>query len=170
LCLLVGVFRPSIVVSRALLSSVTREELVAILAHEQAHAVRRDTLVRLIAQVSTFFMLPRVRRELLRDLELAAEQSSDEVSAAVIGDRLAMAETILKVERLLEAAPDGLGALAVSFGGTSVPLRVSALLERRLDKRPRLPFVVAALSGALLFALGSELHHATETLLGFIAH
>jgi Zn-dependent protease with chaperone function len=170
LCLLVGVFRPSILISRGLVSSVTPDELSAVLSHERAHATRRDTLVRLIARVSTLFMLPRARRSLLQALDLAAEQSSDEASASALGDRLAMAETILKVERLLHTAPVRVSAFAVSFGGTSVPARVAALLDEPLDKRPRSPAVVATLAGIALLVAGPELHHATETLLGFIAH
>lgn len=170
LCLLVGVFRPSIVISRGLVSSVTEAELHAVLWHERAHAERHDTLVRLLARVATSFLLPRARRSLIQALDLTAEQSSDEASASVLGDRLAMAETILKVERLLHPAPAELSALSVSFGGTSVPARVTALLAEPLDKRPRLPTIVATLSGIALLGGGPELHHAAETLLGFITH
>jgi hypothetical protein len=115
-------------------------------------------------------MLPYARRALLEALELAAEQASDEAGAAELGDRLAMAEVILKVERMLHVAPAPLRALASSFGGTSVPLRVAALLDAPMEKRPRLPIVLVAILGIALFAASPELHHTTETLLGFIAH
>jgi Zn-dependent protease with chaperone function len=171
LCLLVGLFRPSVLVSRGLLESIASDELRAVLRHERAHAQRHDTLVRLVAGISTVFMLPGARRALLQALELAAEQSSDEAGASELGDRTAMAEVILKVERLLHATPAPLSTLSVSFGGTSVPLRVAALLDAPIEKRPRLvPVVLVTLLGVALFAASPELHHATETLLGFIAH
>jgi Zn-dependent protease with chaperone function len=169
LCLLVGLFRPAILVSRGLVGAVTREELRAALQHERAHAERRDPLSRLLARISTILMLPRARSSLLHDLELAAERSSDEAGAAALGDRLAMAEAILKVERLLHVAPPELRALSISFGGTSVPLRVAALLDGPLERRSKIPTLLATSFGVALFAASHELHHTTETLLGFLA-
>jgi Zn-dependent protease with chaperone function len=170
LCLLVGLFRPSILVSKGFLDSIAGDELRAVLRHERAHAERHDTLLRLAARISTVFMLPNARRALLQTLELAAEQSSDEAGASELGDRLGMAEVILKVERVLQVAPVELRAFSFSFGGTSVPLRVAALLEPPIQKRPRLPIALAALLSIALFVASPELHHATETLLGLIAH
>jgi Zn-dependent protease with chaperone function len=170
LCVLLGLFRPSILVSQGLVRAVNLGELRAVLEHERAHAQRHDTLLRLAARASTVFLLPRARRSLLHALDVAAEQSADEAGATALGDRLAMAEVILKVERLLHVPSLELGALVASFGGASVPLRVAALLEAPLETRPRLPTLVAIAAAVALFAGSHELHHATETLLGFIAH
>jgi Zn-dependent protease with chaperone function len=167
LCLSAGVFQPAIVVSEGFLGAVTPEQLRAVLAHEQAHVTRNDTLFRLLARAATVFLWPSARKRVLQAIELAAEQSCDEAAAGTIGDRLAMAEVILKVERLLGPVPRGLAPLAISFGGTAVELRVSALLElRRTQRRFGAPVVVLACLSVALFAASEPLHHLTETLLG----
>jgi Zn-dependent protease with chaperone function len=166
LCLLVGVVRPTVVISEGLLRNLTAEQLHAVLLHERAHATRRDTLLRLIARATTLFMWPSARRCLLLALDLAAEQSCDEAAARAMGDRLAMADVLLKVERLLQGTPPGLGALAVSFGGATVPERVTSLLApRRADSRPVPLLGVLFGALALLFTASAPIHHATETLL-----
>jgi Zn-dependent protease with chaperone function len=170
MCLLVGLFRPAILLSRGLLAVVSEGELGAIARHERAHAERRHTLARLLARICAVFMVPRSRRALFDALELAQEQSADEVGAAVLGDRLAMAGLILKMERLLHSPRSGAHALAISLGGYSVPARVAALLDHRLEKSSRLPGSLAAVIVIALLISGPELHHATETLLGYIAH
>jgi Zn-dependent protease with chaperone function len=170
LCLLAGMLRPKIVMSQGFLAAVTDAELEAILRHERAHADRYDTLTRLVARVATIFMLRGAREALLAELELAAEQSSDEAGAAVLADRIAMAETILKVERILDAPNAELRSWAVSFVGSSVPSRVAALLEDRRHERPWSPSLLAAALALALFASSSELHHVTEILLGLITH
>jgi Zn-dependent protease with chaperone function len=170
-CLSVGVFKPATLLSRGFLGSVDARELEAVLRHEQAHADRRDTLVRLISEVATVFMLPGARARLLAELEISAEQSCDDLAARAIGDRLTMAEIILKVERLLGRAPSDLLPLAASFGGTAVPLRVRALLEPAREDAPgAIPSVVLLLSLLVVFAATQPLHHATETVLGTLTH
>jgi len=166
-CVSVGVFRPTILISDGLIGGVTSEQLRAVLAHEQAHVARRDTLFRLFARAATICLWPAAREQVLRAVELAAEQSCDEAAASLIGDRLVMAEVILKVERLLGPVPQRLAPLAVSFGGTAVELRVSALLEsRRRETASISPVFVLVLLVLALLAVSEPLHHLTETLLG----
>lgn len=43
-CLVAGVFRPSIIISTGVVESLTDEEIRAVLLHERAHLMRRDTL------------------------------------------------------------------------------------------------------------------------------
>jgi beta-lactamase regulating signal transducer with metallopeptidase domain len=168
---ILGLVRPSIVLSQGLMSSVERGELRAILEHERAHAARRDTLWALVARVATVFMLPSRRRALLVELALAAEQSSDERAASVIGDRVAMAEVILKVERLAQDWPSRFRAFAASFGGGGVLERVSSLLEPTREPRgmrlaPML--VLAAVVGPFIEA--ASFHHLVETVVGVLAN
>jgi Zn-dependent protease with chaperone function len=171
LCLLVGIVRPRIVVSEGLVRSVTSEELRAVLLHEQAHASRRDTLVRAVSRATTVFLWPSARDRLLSAIEVSAEQSCDEAAARAIGDRLTMAEVILKVERLLHATPVGLRPLAISFGGTAVPARVAALLEPSPSGRRAVePMALLLLVLVAVFAASSPIHHGTETLLGALFH
>lgn len=169
LCLLVGVLRPTVLISQGLLQELTAEQLDAVLLHERAHARRHDTLLRLVARATTLLLWRPTRRRLLFELELAAEQCCDEAAACAIGDRLAMADTIIKVERLLQHPPPALSALAVSFGGTTVPQRVTSLLEPQRPESRKVPLLaVLFLALALLFTSSAPIHHATETLLAVL--
>jgi Zn-dependent protease with chaperone function len=171
LCLSVGVLRPTTVVSRGFLAAVNAGDLGAVLAHERAHARRKDTLVRLLARAATVFMLPGVRARLLAAIELSAERSCDEAAAQSIGDRVAMAEVILKIERLVGATPPSLRAVTASFGGTAVPARVAALLEpARPDAKDAALRVCVIAVVVALFAVSEPLHHVTETILGTLTH
>jgi Zn-dependent protease with chaperone function len=166
LCMLVGLVRPAVVVSEGLLARVSAAELAVMLHHERAHAVRRDTLLRLLAYGATVSMWRPARARLLRALTLSAEQSCDEAAGRAIGDRLQVAEVILEVERLLEPPPVALSGVAASFGG-DVSARVEALLEPPLPPgtlaRPLTLLLLAVLG---LIAASEPLHHLTESLLG----
>jgi Zn-dependent protease with chaperone function len=171
LCLLVGLVSPTLFLSEGLLAGIGRDQLAIILHHERAHAARRDVLVRLVARAGTFFLLPRVRAHVLAALELAAEQSCDEVAASHAGDRLQVAETILKVERLFQTATSGIAPLAVAFGGVTVPERISALLEApRRSGNVRGLAVGFALMLCGVLATSAPLHHMTESLLEALVH
>jgi hypothetical protein len=116
-------------------------------------------------------MWPSARAQLLGALELAAEQSCDEVAASRVGDRLLVAEVILRVERLMQAPASRLAPVAVGFGGDSVPQRVSALLEA--PKRTGNVLVLGLGFAVMLcgvLAASEPLHHLTESLLEALVH
>ncbi len=171
LCVSVGLLHPETVLSAGFLRGVDAGQLEAVLVHERAHAARRDALSRTVASATTVLMLPSARQRLLRELELSAEQSCDEAAAVAIGDRLTMAEVILKVERLLGEVPPGLTPVAVPFGGTTIPLRIAALLAPPKVSRQTVlgkAFVVCALVAVL--GASDPLHHLTETVVGLLVH
>jgi hypothetical protein len=164
LSLCLGAWRPRIVVSEGLVRALAPTSLAVVLAHERAHARRRDALRTFAARALSWPHLPRVRRELLAALALASERACDEAAAESSGDRLLVAETILAVERLARGeAP----ALAASFAGGVVPARVEGLLA---DAAPPVPARRAWLHGAAWAAtaipLLEPLHHGLEHLLG----
>jgi hypothetical protein len=171
LCLLAGVFKPILFLSQGLLTGIGPEQIAVILHHERAHAARRDILARLLARAGTVFMWPSARAHVLDALELAAEQSCDEVAASSVGDRLQVAEAILKVERLLQMTGSDLSPLAATFCGDSVPQRVSALLEA--PRRSGNVVLLGALFALMLcgvLAASAPLHHLTESLLEALVH
>lgn len=167
LCFAAGLFRPQIVISRGLLGSLSQSERAVVLAHEQAHVRRRDALSAFFVRLLCVLHLPATARWLLNEVEVAAEQACDE-EAALIVDRVSVAEAILSVER---AASTQLGAVAVAFGARAVERRVESLLGEPA-RRPSLQRVVIPLGVAVacLLVLAEDLHHLTESLLSLILH
>jgi beta-lactamase regulating signal transducer with metallopeptidase domain len=139
-------------------------------AHERAHAVRRDALVLTVARVLTLAHLPHVRRRILADLALACEQACDEEAARACGDRVRVAETIVAAERAAAtASPSPVAGLA--FGGGEVVHRVESLLAAPVDgaRTRRLRWILLA-AGAALAAAAPHVHHWTETILDHLPH
>jgi Zn-dependent protease with chaperone function len=165
-----GLRRPRIHVAASLVERLPRRQLEAVLEHERAHARRRDPLARLAARVLSFAHLPALRRALLRELAIASEQACDFEAGRRLGDRLAVAEAIVCVERLLATAPATRTAIA-GFDGSSVAERVRALLaaEPKAPRRGLQPFAAALLLAVGLVA-ADPLHHATEHLLALVTH
>src|SRR5262245_27907992 len=169
-----GLLWPRVLVSSALARALAPAQLGAVIAHERAHARRREPLLRLAARLLSWAHLPAIRRALLGELALASEQACDAAAARRVGDRLLVAEAILAVERLLSGgARSEVTAMLPAFGEGAVAERIEALLDpepapRRPDSAPRL----AALAGLAILAalaLADPLHHATEHLLGLLA-
>ena len=161
-----GLWRPEIVVSTALVESLSPGQLAIVLDHERAHARRRDSLWRLVAAVLSRPHAPGVRRALLSELAVASEQACDE-AAGRHGDRLDVAETILAVERLLGHGPPH-PSLA-GFGGSAVEERVRSLLAPRATEPPQAGgWWVGALLALGAMLLAHPLHHLTEHLLDLL--
>lgn len=149
-----GWARPRIYLSGCLPARLPAAELRAVLAHEAAHARRRDplrlSLLRFLA--CTLFWLPAVAR-LAEDIADEAEVRADD--AAVLDRPLALASAILRLAQWLRPLP-------AAHGGVGFDER--DLLARRVrrlageDVAPRSRLTRASLSGAalaLLLAWGS---------------
>jgi hypothetical protein len=90
--------RPSLVVSRGAYERLDDEELRGALAHELAHVERRDTTLGwLLMAVRALFWFNPVVQVLARDLVQEIERRADDRAAAVTGDRLALASSVLKI-------------------------------------------------------------------------
>jgi hypothetical protein len=167
-----GVFKPDVYVSRGMLSAFGRWELLAVVEHERAHVRRRDTLWRLATRMFAlpYALVPSRREQLLRDLDLAVEQACDEDAAIAVGDRLTVAEALLRCARALNgAAMDS--ALVSGFANRGdVAARVEALAAEPVTRTiARSPITVTAVvvCGIALCA-ANDLHEAAETVLGFL--
>jgi Zn-dependent protease with chaperone function len=79
----VGLLQPRVYVAEALAEYLERAELVAVLAHERAHAQRRDPLrlSLLRASACSLFWIPALRR-LVDDIADEAEVLADDAAAA----------------------------------------------------------------------------------------
>jgi beta-lactamase regulating signal transducer with metallopeptidase domain len=100
------------------------------------------------------------RRRLIDDLELAQEQACDQRAAQVIGDPIAVAETLVQCQRLAQAP-----RTACAFFRGQLPQRVQALLEpsfRALSPLTALRF--GSLAVLVAMSLAIPLHYFIEFL------
>jgi Zn-dependent protease with chaperone function len=162
----VGVRKPMLIIARSVLDACTREELAAILAHEQAHIDRRDNLRRLLFALAPdpLAWLP-VSARFLADWSRAAEQAADD-HADVTGDRgrWHLASALVKVARIAAGggAPSALVPASALYCGRDLDARVRRLLDPQPPSRhepaarPRAgarALITAAASTASLLAL-----------------
>lgn len=162
----VGLLSPVVIVSRGLAEALTPVELDAAIAHERAHARRRDAL-RLWLVRTLWTLVPRAAsRTLLAELALACEEACDRTSAEAVGDPLIVADAIVKASRAMQ--PLDL-ATAIGFGATTIERRVRALLDPPTT-RATFPWLTLGAFALVTLLFADPLHHATETVLGFLAH
>ncbi|MEX1197521.1 MAG: M56 family metallopeptidase [Pseudohongiellaceae bacterium] len=160
-----GWLRPEVYVSRGLRDQCDGTDLQVILAHERAHRLRLDNLRMLLGRLLCLVAPPAFKRRLLDDLELLSEQACD-FSAAQIFGTVPVAETLVRVKRIVQSAPAASPVLQ-RFTGAEVETRVHALLNagRYISLGPaRLSLLLFLI---LVFVLlGVEpLHHGTEWIL-----
>jgi len=165
-----GLVWPLVLISTGLRNRLAPRQVEAVLAHERAHARRRDPLRLVAVALLGAAYATRTRRLLLSDAALACEEAADEEAAGVVGDRTVVAEAIVAVERLLGERAHQIG-LEVGMTSCATEVRVEALLRGPILQSPaassRGLLWVALACGALLAA--SEIHHLTETVLDLIA-
>lgn len=109
------------------------DEASAVLGHELAHLRRRDPAWRLLAAVLQALLWPQaLNRIALQRLDLLAELACDAAAAEPDGQRLALAQSLLRCAEALKAGGMGHGpALACGAASAGSPLfaRVRRLLK-----------------------------------------
>lgn len=140
-----GIFRPQLLVSRAVLGQLTASQLRAALRHERAHAEARDNFKRLLLRAAPALIAPRALQRLesawLRLTEWCADDRSvaaaDALEAEPAARALSLATALVRVAGLQSGRPSSCQAscLAVSsLRGTGRDL--AARVERLLSERP----------------------------------
>lgn len=167
---LLGLLQPRLFVARAVLATCTADEFRAIVAHETAHARRRDNLRRLalIAAPDVLAWLPagaRLRRAWAEATELAADEAAGRSAA----DRLHLASALVKVARLATRPAATLPASAF-HGDEPIAGRVRRLVDTSHDAAPPPspawpPRAAAAALGATGLLVAPAAHAAIEFLL-----
>ncbi len=134
-----GFWRPNVYVAALLPEVLDAEQLSAVLAHERAHAVRRDpvrlTLLRFLA--CTLFYIPALRK-LADDLTDEAEIDADDASVSS-GAPLALASAILVLAQWATSRRFMTGIVPFPTGAAAgftpfEPFARVDLLERRVRR------------------------------------
>jgi len=157
-----GLLHPRTLLSSIVITSLAEEDLKVVLAHETAHAQRRDTLRRVVVEALLMAVPRRVQRWLLEDLSLACEEACDRAALPMAGSPERMAEVLLRVQRLGIVAPEGLPGAT----GSQLPSRVRALLGEAYPPAPAWTRLLWL--SPLLLLIADPVHHAAETLLGLL--
>lgn len=122
----IGLWRPQILVSQGVLDVLDSDEFEAVLAHERAHAMRRDNLQAFILHSATRFWPAGTRERLREDHAADTEQACDRVAERVTGSRETVASAILTLAATLPGqGPDR----AVAFGSGNLSQRLVALQQ-----------------------------------------
>lgn len=124
-----GVFRPVLILPRAVMETLEPRELQAVLAHELCHIRRRDNFTAAVQRCveAVFWFHPlvwRIGSNLLRERETACDESVVEQGH----ERLTYAQSILNVCRLTVAGT--FSGVAASTGG-DLAQRMSSIMSER---------------------------------------
>lgn len=165
-----GWWKPRIYLSEGLSNACSDADLSIILLHEKAHQERRDNLRLLLARLSSAILSSSLAHHIMSDLQLLTEQACDFRAAERFG-HVAVAQTLLKVKRLMSFPPASIGEVSTAFAERDVEMRIKALLkaQQRIALRP---WQVAALASALLMSLTlmiSPLHHGSEWVITLLS-
>lgn len=158
-----GWWKPRIYLSAGLSKACTDDDLSIILQHEKAHQERRDNLRLLLARLCSAVLNKAHANRIKDDLQLLTEQACDFRAAERFG-HVAVAETLLKVKRLLIYPQVAMGDVSYAFAERDVELRIKALLKAQQRVLLR-PWQLGVLASALLLSLSlmvSPLHHGSE--------
>lgn len=150
----VGIFRPVILLPRAVLSNLSIDELRAVLLHELVHVVRFDAIVNLAQGIlgALYFFHPLVWWTNARLRELREEACDEMTVAALGGERKLYGEAIVKVTEIFGYASPPL-ALGVMESKNPARRRLSRILDHTLPPGERLGWKGLA----ALLALGAVL-------------
>jgi hypothetical protein len=111
LCVLSGIFRPRLLISRGLLESLSAEELTVALRHEHAHLRSVDNLKRLLLLIA-----PRLpgTGDLERDWARYSEFAADDEAGGGDAERsVALASALVRVARLRMARAPAIAATLI---------------------------------------------------------
>jgi Zn-dependent protease with chaperone function len=158
-----GILKPRVYISQGLLDQTNEDDLAPVVAHECAHAARRDPLRRLIASAGLVLHLPGIAHLLNRLLTRTQEMAADADAAHTVGDRVRVAEAIVRFARLQRPAR----ATATEFGGGDLEARVRELLDPHQRRGLSAVALVGCSAALCLLALFTAhgLHYLAQALL-----
>lgn len=161
-----GLWRPTLYTTRGLWHGPDTVYRDVVLAHEQAHLLRRDGLHRFFAGLCLCAHLPGISTWLAQRLAEAQEMAADDAAAAAVGDRILVADALVALARSTSRVP-----LATAFSQSNLVARVHHLLSPPKERQLLKPESVAL--GAFVSLLGvagsaEAIHHGVEIMLGVL--
>ncbi|MEO1079196.1 MAG: M48 family metalloprotease [Pseudomonadota bacterium] len=128
-----GLLRPRVYLSTALEALFSDRDLQIVLAHEHAHARRRDNLRHLLVSWATMAWRRRQRRDFLEHYAECTEAACDSVAAAHVGSARAVIDLI---ERLPELSAEFATDRRMAFDASDRSFRVNALSLPKAGAHP----------------------------------
>lgn len=175
---LVGVLRPRLLVTRGLIDALTGSELAASVAHEAGHRRALDNLKRLVMRTAPDCFTPAAARAIEHRWAAAAERAADRrATGGDAADRCALASALVKVARLMPAAPvPTVEPISLLVTDGDIAARVRVLLSDAPPPRPRRSTAVDCLAAGVALTvlaltytpLVRAVHAATEVLVHVI--
>ncbi len=171
---LVGVLRPRLLVTRGLIDALTGSELAASVAHEIGHRRALDNLKRLLMRTAPDCFSSAAARAIEHRWVAAAERAADRTATGGdAADRCALASALVKVARLMPAAPvPTIEPISLLVTDGDIAARVRVLLSDAPPPSPRRSTAVRWLAAGLALTvlalaytpLVRAVHAATEVL------
>jgi beta-lactamase regulating signal transducer with metallopeptidase domain len=158
-----GILQPTILLPKALGSSLSDQQLLDVFIHELAHIVRRDQIVLALQQLARIFFWAH---PLVEHVCKGVARTSEEVCDNYVltqSATTAYSRTLLRVAELTTMQPVPLGTMGVVGGGWSLAERIAGLLDNRrdritkLNRQSQLAVAIMAVcwSAVLLLTLGN---------------
>ena len=152
--MVLGHFKPVIMIPIGLINSLTIEQVEAILAHELAHVLRRDFLINLLQSFMEiiFFFNPAVLwiSSLIKE---EREHCCDDIAIAQTGNRLSYIQALVSCEEYQTTTP--VYSMAFNGNGGQLLNRVKRLIgtnRKSLNLLERLLITVCLMSTILITA------------------
>ena len=129
--MVVGIFKPTILVPHNLSQQVSRQQMTEILLHELAHIVRRDPLILFLQNLArTLFWMHPLVHWIARMLTRASEEICD--NYVLKGNcTYAYSRTLLAVAKLGLGDRTPTGAIGVVGSGFTLAARIAGMLDKQ---------------------------------------
>lgn len=153
------------VLSTALVRALTTRQLDIICVHEQVHIRHHDNWYKWVLRILCSVHFPDVKHELLSEHAAALELRADQQVARHIQDPIAVAETIVAMQRLIK--PFSASEPLCQFAGNAVERRVQHLLAATPGRSlPKYSAILFRLTAIVVFIVGATpLHDTLESLM-----
>ncbi len=155
-----GWLRPRVYLSRGLRAVLNAEQLSAVLAHEQAHAARRDNLRTLVLRSASIAWPGQSKCNLWADFAHATEEACDRDAANRLGSATPVVHALQALEHAAANAP------AIKEWSFDMDHRVRTLLSGEHERSCAFGgwLLVAALLGINVILLAGATHYALELI------